>query len=151
MRKPVLIIGIGNELRGDDAAGIIASRKLRTKGVNKAYIIESDGDGTKLMDNWQGYDNVIIIDALASASEPGKIHIIDAGKNKLPKETLAHSSHLFGAADAIETARALNKLPGKITIYGIEGKSYDLGNEISDEVSKAIDEAVKQIQKEISK
>jgi hydrogenase maturation protease len=151
MQKPVLIIGIGNELRGDDAAGIIAARNLKTKEINNANIIESDGDGAKLIESWQSYDNVIIIDAFSIGSEPGKIHVMDAGRQKLPKESLAHSSHLFGAADAVETARALNKLPERMTIYGIEGKSYDLGSGISDEVSKAIDEVAVQIQKEISK
>jgi hydrogenase maturation protease len=150
MKKPVLIIGIGNELRGDDAAGIAAVRKLKSKGVNNAHIIENDGDGASLIDIWHGYDNLIIIDALSAGLEPGKIHIFDAGNQKLPKEALTHSSHLFGVSDAIETARALNKLPEKITIYGIEGKTFELGTALSDEVNKAIDEAVKQIKSEIS-
>lgn len=148
--KPALVIGVGNELRKDDAAGLIAARKLKTYSNIKADVMESDGDGAKLMEMWKDYDNVILIDAVSFNTKPGTIHILDAGKERFPKEASIHSSHLFSVAEAIETARVLGKLPESITVYGIEGKSYELGTEVSGEVRNGIDEVINLIEKEIN-
>lgn len=148
--KPALVIGVGNELRNDDAAGLIAARELKSTAGKNTAVIESDGDGAKIMEQWKDYDNIILIDAVSFNSKPGTIHILDAGEKRFPKEASIHSSHLFSVAEAIETARVLGKLPKKIKVYGIEGKSYELGNEVSDEVKTAIHEVVKLIEKEIS-
>jgi hydrogenase maturation protease len=58
---------------------------------------------------------------------------------------------MFSIAEAIETSRALSKLPEKVTVYGIEGKSYEFGSTISDEVNDAIEKVVSEIQKEVTK
>ena len=149
--KPALIIGVGNEFRNDDAAGILAARLLKGLLPVEITVAENDGDGTKLMDLWNGYENVILIDAVSFGTEPGTIHTIDANRTEFPKETSIHSSHMFSIAEAIETSRALNKLPEKVTVYGIEGKSYEFGSTISDEVNDAIEKVVSEIQKEIIK
>lgn len=147
---PALVIGVGNDLRNDDAAGLIAVRKLKTYANINADMIESDGDGAKLMEIWKDYDKVILIDAVSFNSKPGTVHVLDAGKERFPKEVSIHSSHLFSVAEAIETARVLGKLPKKIIVYGIGGKSFELGTEVSDEVRNGIDEIINLIQKEIS-
>lgn len=148
--KPALVIGVGNDLRNDDAAGLLAVRKLKSYTNINADVVESDGDGAKLMEMWKDYDNVILIDAVSFDSKSGTVHVLDAGKERFPKEVSIHSSHLFSVAEAIETARVLGKLPKMLTVYGVEGKSFELGTEVSGEVIKGIDEIIKLIEKEIS-
>ena len=145
----VLIIGIGNEFRSDDGAGIVCARKLKEKVNSNITVIENDGDGAMLMELWKGFDEVILIDSVSVGSKPGTIHNIDAGKAEFPKENSIHSSHLFSVAEAIETSKILKKLPEKLVVYGIEGKSYESGNTISEEVNKSIEKLVIEIQKEI--
>lgn len=140
-----LIIGIGNEFRSDDAIGIVILRKLKEKIGNKAKVLEHSGDGASLMESWKDASKVILIDAVAFGASPGTIHFIDAVKTKFPKETKHHSSHLFGAADAVETARVLKKLPPVFHIYGIEGKSFEMGTKISQEVIEAAEEVMKRV------
>jgi hydrogenase maturation protease len=147
--KNILIIGIGNEFRSDDGAGIICARKLKEKLNSNTRVIENDGDGASLMESWKGFNKVILIDSVSLGLKPGTIHKIDAAKTEFPKETSVHSSHLFSVAEAIETSRVLNKLPEKLVVYGIEGKSYELGNKTSEEVNSAIEKLVTKIQKEI--
>lgn len=146
-----LIIGVGNEFRCDDAAGIIAARKLKELLPGEITVCECDGDGAKLIDLWHGYNNVILIDAVSFGAEPGNIRIINANETEFPKETALHSSHMFSVAEAVETSRVLKKLPASIIIYGIEGKSYELGNNVSDEVKKSVDKVISEIQKEITR
>jgi hydrogenase maturation protease len=145
----ILIIGIGNEFRGDDGAGIICARKIKEKVNSNASVIESDGDGASLMESWKCFNKVILIDSISSGAKPGTIQKFSGNKAGFSNRNSARSSHLFSVAEAIKTSKILNKLPGNLVTYGIEGKSYELGSKISSEVSKAIRKLVKIIEKEI--
>ena len=144
-----IIIGIGNEFRSDDAIGIIAVRKLKEDNIQGIDMIEHDGDGAELIDIWKDYRNVYIIDAVSIGNSPGDLKRVDAIKNKLPLGIGAHSTHLFNIPEAIETSRILKKLPEKLIIYGIEGKNFNLGTQVSNEVLHASREAIENIKKEI--
>jgi hydrogenase maturation protease len=138
--KNYLIIGIGNEYRSDDAAGLITVRKLRDKNIGNMRVIENSGDGALLIEEWKNSENVVIVDAICTGRAPGFIHSINANNESLPVEKVLHSSHLFGLADAVETARVLKQLPENLTIYGIEGKSFEPGITMSAEVQKSAGE-----------
>jgi hydrogenase maturation protease len=148
--RSILIIGVGNEFRSDDAVGFITVRKLKEKKINNADVIESDGDGASLMDIWQKYGKVIIVDAVDTNKTPGNVLRIDANKKQLPFGISSHSSHLFNVAEAVETSRVMGKLPGELIIYGIEGRSFKAGTTVSREVLEASDKVVLKIMKEIS-
>ena len=149
-RIKILVIGIGNEFRCDDAIGIITARMLRDKKTVNTDVAENNGDGALLIEQWQGYDKVILIDAVKLNNNPGRVHVIDANNNSLPKDISLDSSHLFNIPEAIETARVLKRLPGKMTIYGIEGKNFAAGTEITKEVSEASGEVISKVLNEIS-
>jgi hydrogenase maturation protease len=140
-----LIIGIGNEYRGDDAVGLIVARRLNWRLADSVTVLEQGGDGAALMEAWRGAEAVIIIDAVASGVAPGAIHRFDANTRPIPKGALRCSTHAFGVAEAIELSRALGELPQILVIYGIEGKNFAAGVGLSPEVEKAACEAVIQV------
>jgi hypothetical protein len=70
---PVLIVGIGNEWRGDDGAGIAAARALGAEAPPHARIELCDGEGTRLVSLWDGADRAIVIDAVRSGRPPGEV------------------------------------------------------------------------------
>src|SRR5262249_46565971 len=80
-----LIIGIGNEYRGDDAVGLIVARRLKVRLADSAIVIEQSGDGAALMEAWRDAETVIIIDAMMSGAAPGTIHRFDAIAQPIPK------------------------------------------------------------------
>ena len=135
-----LIIGIGNEYRGDDAAGLIVARRLKERLADSVKVIEQSGDGAALMEAWQGAETVIIIDAVMSGAEPGTIHRLDAKTRPLPKDAFRCSTHAFGVAEAIELSRAMGGLPRSLIVYGIEGKTFAAGVRLSPEVEGAVGE-----------
>ncbi len=141
----ILIIGIGNEFRSDDAVGILIARKIKSLNLPQIEVIEANGEGSELIELWKDKKSVIICDAVSSGSEPGKIHQIDASKNKVSTNFFNYSSHAFGLAEAIEISRKLNQLPDKLLIYGIEGKNFNFGKNISEEMIKASDQVIKLI------
>src|SRR5262245_29698091 len=102
-----LIIGIGNEYRGDDAAGLVVARRLRVIAAGSGTVIEQSGDGASLMEAWQGAGAVFVIDAAVSGAAPGTIRRFDAGARQIPKGPFRRSTHAFSLAEAVELARAM--------------------------------------------
>jgi hydrogenase maturation protease len=149
-RSELVIIGIGNYYRGDDAVGILISRSLKEKAPGSFLIIEESGEGAALMESWKGFAKVILIDAVSSGSSPGTIHRLDAGQEKIPSDFFHYSTHAFSVAEAVEMARALGELPPRVIIYGIEGKSYQAGIGLSSEVSEAISKVAEMILEDVN-
>jgi len=145
----VLVLGVGNEYRGDDGVGRRVARELRGRAHRTLTILEATGEGTALLESWKGADAVIIIDAVASGAPPGTIHRLDARVQPLPAGFLHTSTHAFGVAQAVELARALKQLPRSLVIYGIEGKTFDPDTGLSPEVEHAAGEVVERVLREI--
>ena len=147
--KKILVIGIGSEYRSDDRVGIEIARSLKTKILQNVEIVVESGDGTALLERWNGAETVILIDTVSSGAEPGTIHRINANEQQIPSTFFHSSTHAFGIAEAVEIARSLHQLPSQIIIYGIEGNNFGIGNEVSSAVHAAIEPAVKLIIDEI--
>jgi len=140
-----IIIGVGNEYRGDDGAGLVVARKLRDRLNGDATVLELTGEFIALMDAWERASSVILIDAMQSGAAPGMICRFEAQKESLPQNAFRSSTHTFGVTEAIELARTLNRLPRQLILYGIEGKSFAPGKGLSAEVWEAVQEVVRQV------
>ncbi|MBI2470093.1 MAG: hydrogenase maturation protease [Planctomycetes bacterium] len=146
---PVLIIGIGNTYRSDDAVGLCVAQHLKRQPFDCVNVIEENGDGVTLMDSWKDAEVVIIIDAVYSGAKPGTIHRFDAHIQSIPTEFFHYSTHAFGVAEGIELARAIKQLPQNLIVYGIEGKCFEAGTGLSLEVEMSAQEVVKRVQQDI--
>lgn len=145
MPQPILIIGIGNEYRSDDAAGLLVARMLQAQELPHVSIREATGEGTALLEAWKGADHVILVDAVASEAPAGTIYQLDAQSGQIQPGLFALSTHAFGVAEAIELARVLGNLPAHLVIYGIESKHFVAGVGLSPEVERAAREVVERI------
>jgi hydrogenase maturation protease len=148
-----LIIGIGNASRGDDAAGLIAARLIKEALLalpdppdpGRVAVLEQDGEGTALVALWEGAGTVILIDAARSGAAPGSIHRFDVRSQPLPVGLRRCSTHAFGVVEAIELARALDRLPPRLIVYGIEGRSFSAGEVPSEAVEAAARAVVERV------
>lgn len=145
----ILIIGIGNDHRHDDAAGLIAVRRLRARQLPRVAIFEASAEGTALMNLWQDAETVIFIDAVESSAPPGTIHRFDAQTQPLPRTIFCCSTHAFGLAEAVELARALDRLPSRLLVFGIEGRDFAQGSGLSPEVENALPTLLKTVTREL--
>ena len=145
---PVVVIGVGNALRADDAAGVLAVRRLAPRpGVE---IREQSGEATALLEALRGRAAALVVDAAAGA-EPGRLHRLDAAARPLPQGLFGVSSHGFGVAEGIELARALGVLPPVCVVYALEGACFDTGAPLSDAVARALPLLAEDITKDIEK
>ena len=141
------IIGCGNFDRGDDAAGLLVARRLRAFGVETfgVEVIEQSGESFSLMDCWTGCEHVILADATAPSGAPGQVQVWNAHGDKLPEDLFPCSTHAFGVREAVELARAMNRLPRTLMIYGIEGKQFSFGELLSQEVERSVEFVAQQL------
>jgi hydrogenase maturation protease len=141
-----LIIGLGNDYRRDDGVGLYVARKLRQMNLPRTTVLEvGDGPGA-LLELWENQTPAILVDAVLSWSKPGTVFRFEAHLEPLPQKFISpSSSHGWGLAEAIEMARALNQLPPRLIVYGIEGKSFEVGLGLSRVVKKAAAEVVDRV------
>jgi len=132
----ILVLGVGNPYRHDDGVGPEVAERLADSGI--ATRAES-GEGAELMEAWRGFSHVILVDAAASGAAAGTLHRFEAAESRLPTGLFHYSSHLFSVAEAIEMARILDRLPERMTVYGIEGRDFSYGEGLSVEVAAAAD------------
>ena len=59
------------------------------------------------------------------------------------------STHHVGLAETVESARALGQLPRTTVVYGIEGASFEVGEQLSPEVAAVIDTVADAVRKEV--
>jgi hydrogenase maturation protease len=145
----VLVIGIGNEYRHDDAAGLLVVRRLKEHAPDSCELHEQLGEGTTLMELWREAARVIAVDSVQSGSPAGTIHRFDPNLQPLPAPIFRDSTHAFGLMEAVELSRVLKQLPSSLVIYGIEGKNFEAGTGLSPAVVNGMNELVKKLRQEI--
>ena len=145
MSTATVVIGVGNTLRGDDAAGRELVRRLKRRRLPPGTsAVESAGELSSLLEAWRGARRVILVDAARGESAPGAVHRFEAD-HPLPTRLAGRSSHGLGVAEALELARSLGELPAEVVVYAIEGQSFETGAALSLEVERALDPLVERV------
>jgi hydrogenase maturation protease len=138
--RPVLVIGLGNELRGDDGAGVEVARRLR--GVAAAAGIDvrvQQGEPAGLIDAWSGRKAVLVVDTMRSGAALGTVCRFDVSREPLPAQLRGFpSTHALSLAEVFELARAMGQLPPRVVVFAIEGQRFQTGAALSDEVQAVI-------------
>jgi hydrogenase maturation protease len=127
--EPVRILGIGSP-SGDDQAGWLTVDALLAGGMQTgdARVIQKlDRPGVSLISHLQNAGRVILIDAMQSGGQPGRIQRFDQGD--WPNYVQGLSSHGVGVLDALLLARELGSLPSRLDLYGIEIGSAQPGDQ----------------------
>lgn len=106
---------------------------------------ELSGEGAELMDAWRSTGHAVLVDAAQSGAAPGTIHRFDVSSTTVPSGLFHYSSHQFSVAEAIEMARILGRLPERMTVYGIEGRDFSYGEDLSPEVATAAETVAAEI------
>lgn len=143
--RPARVIGVGNLQRGDDAAGILAVRRLRRRHPGRFEVVECEGEMSALFDAWDGAGRAVVVDAVRAGVTPGTLHRFDAIATRLQAGIFVGSTHAFGVAEAVELARSLGILPPALVVVGIEVQRFTLGAPLSPGVAAALDRLVDRV------
>jgi hydrogenase maturation protease len=147
--RRTLVIGVGNPYRRDDGVGLDVARSIRAEGIPGVEVVEQSGEGAALLEAWQNSSMVILIDAVSSGAPPGTIRRFELPDDTMPLQFFHYSTHAFSVAEAIELARALDLLPSRLIVYGIEGSDFAPGEGLSADVKPSAEEVTTQIRTEL--
>ncbi|MDH7511468.1 MAG: hydrogenase maturation protease [Clostridiales bacterium] len=150
-----LVLGLGNEIYGDDGIGIQVIRYLReettkmpTGDFQNVDLEECSLSGLALLDVIVGYDRLILIDTIKrEAPQTGRIHVLrESDIRAVP----GPSPHYVSVPQAVEIGRRLGlHMPSRIRVVAVEAKNiHSLGEKLSQEMEKnmpAIAEKVKEV------
>lgn len=142
----ILVIGLGNTILCDDAAGIIVGKGVAEKAApGKVEFVEASYAGWRLIDILRGYKRAIIVDSIVGdAYTPGECYKVDAARIK---SLHLSSSHGMGLNEAIEMARQNGyEVPDKITIYAVGVKNpFEFGETVCKEITDKIPGIINEI------
>ncbi len=153
----IIVIGVGQSLRGDDAAGLEAVEYWQEKHPRSASrsevsirLIELPGVG--LLEMLEGMDAAVIVDAVRSSSPPGRVRTL-AIESLEAFPSSSGSAHGWGVAETLRLGIGLYPHLAKcqIILIGIEAGRLELGPGLSPEVAAAIPEAGELIEKNVQK
>jgi hydrogenase maturation protease len=131
------IVGLGTLDRGDDAVGLVVAERLAEEGLR---VVRVDAP-LDLLDVFDGHDTVLVVDATQSGAVPGTV-TVSRGSRFVHA---AGSTHGLGLIEAVELARALDRLPARLLVVGIEIGDTTAGAPLSAPVAAALDEAVERV------
>jgi hydrogenase maturation protease len=133
--RRVLVVGLGNPDRGDDGIGRQVIQDLDGRLPPDVSVLARSGDLLSLVEDWDGFDALVCVDAAAGTEAPGRVHRFDLATHALPREASFASSHDVGLAEAVELARALGTAPGDIVVYAVEGACFECGASLTPDVA----------------
>lgn len=140
-----LVIGIGNDCRGDDAVGLAVADELAKRSHPDLAVIRHNGPVINAIDRFDSIADLIIVDAVHSHDDPGKVICLEVWEGQLNDLNFGVSSHGFSLAGVLELAKSLDRLPDHVTLFGIVGRCFDIGAPIGPAVHDAIPQVIESI------
>jgi hydrogenase maturation protease len=140
---------MGNEFQGDDGVGPFIIQELRARDLPEDVVSFQCREGFALMELWGDKEMAILVDAAVSGAAPGSVFRFEVHMESPPKQSFRGTTHHYGLPEAIGLAKALNLLPPRVIVYGIEGKRFDVGRRLSPDVETGAEEVVQSIVKEV--
>jgi len=144
----IVILGIGHEWRGDDAAGLLFARDLEKRIASPGTSASKDGKAWLVMEGAEAPENqtgrirafrpdlIVLVDAARGGRTPGKVYLID--KDLIAEEDL--SSHRIPLSFLV---RFLEDSIGALVMFiGIEPESMAWQAPLSPAVRKTVAELV---------
>jgi hydrogenase 3 maturation protease len=133
----IVILGIGNEIKGDDGLGPIIAWKLNDLFEENDDVIVFDGgtvpeNYTSLIRNEEP-THIILVDAVEMKKEPGYIRVVQ--KDEIANYNI--STHAMPISFLIKFMEAT--IGAQIILVGMQPKNMELAEGISREVEKSIE------------
>ena len=151
----ILIAGVGNELRQDDAFGVLLAQKLQqeTSFPSTIKIMEIGSAGIHLVQQlFDKYDVLILLDIVKWGGAAGTIHFKEVDVkdvNQLPaeeKNDFLADMHYINPLKALMMAKAINVLPKQVLFLGCESEEHEvIGIGLSEAVNNALTPAFDKI------
>lgn len=134
-----VVLGIGNTILTDEAAGVRAVEALELAYRLPPEVLAIDGgtSGMEMIEDLSGLDLLIVLDVVKTGAAPGTVVKIAGGeipvffRGKL-------SPHQIALPDVLASLELLGTMPKEIVVLGVEPVSLELGTELTPSVAEKI-------------
>jgi hydrogenase maturation protease len=136
----ILVMGLGNRLLCDDAAGPLTVDALVADDPRGARAVYRDGGtvGLALLPELQDAAAVIVVDAARFGAEPGSVQVFEGEAMDRQLGGRKHSAHEVALADLLGAAAFSGRLPPRRALVAVQPQSTALGLAPSPRVQAAI-------------
>lgn len=147
----LLVLGIGNLVMNDDAAGVLAAQELAPKYNNKRedlLVLDGGTLGLDLLGYIEWADRLVLVDAVELDMEPGTVVKLEGDDIDTAFESKL-SAHQMGMKDMLLTAELIGHRPPEIVFYGIQAGTVQMEMELSEAVKANMPKLISHVEAEI--
>ncbi|MDD2919350.1 HyaD/HybD family hydrogenase maturation endopeptidase [Rhodoferax sp.] len=146
-----VVLGIGNTILSDEAAGVRAVEALEQAFRMPANVLVIDGgtSGMEMIEDLSNLDFLLVLDVVLTGAAPGTL--VKIAGDEIPvffRDKL--SPHQIGLPDVLASLELLDAIPKEIVVLGVEPISLELGMDMTPTVAATIPELVNRTVAELS-
>jgi len=140
--QEIVVLGLGNLMRTDDAVGMHALARLAADHRLPAGVslVEGGTLGMELLYYVENASLLLTLDAVDASEPPGTVMLFKGEE----VETLpcARSVHLLGLADLLSALRLTERAPKEVMLLGIQPESTEWGTQLTPTVDAAVSKVI---------
>jgi len=151
MKKPVIVIGLGNTLMSDEGAGVrVVERLLDFAGrFPLVDFVDAGTGGMSILHLIGDKDKAIFIDCARMGEKPGAIRKFTPQEIKSAKVLAHRSLHEADLIKVIDLAGQLGQCPAEMVIFGIEPEVVEPGAGLSETLAGKVEHYVSVVCQEL--
>jgi len=136
--REAIVLGLGNLMRSDDAAGMHALARLASDarlpvGVR---LVEGGTFGLELLYHVENASLLLVLDAVDANEPPGTLMLFRG--EAIEALPCGRSIHLLGLADLLSALRLTERAPHEVVLLGIQPESTGWGTQLTPTVDAAL-------------
>jgi len=149
---PVLVVGCGNLLRGDDAVGPLLVRHLWERGIpDGVELVDGGTAGMDVAFKMRGRRKVVIVDAARTGSTPGTLFRVPGEELENLPPVDGINQHAFRWDHALAVGRWLLKdgYPPEVVVFLVEAEGTEPGADLTPAVAAGMERAIELVLEEV--
>lgn len=145
-----LVLGVGNILLSDEGLGVRAVEELKKNYTFSSHVELMDGGtlGMDLLYFMEGFDRLLIVDAVLGGSPPGTLYKFEGEEVKTYFRKKV-SAHELGIQEVLGLAEITGKKPSEVVLIGMEPENLDISLELSPTVRERLPTLLEEILKQL--
>ncbi|MFB6151163.1 MAG: hydrogenase maturation protease [Haloarculaceae archaeon] len=148
-----LVLGIGNDIKRDDAVGLRLTEDLEARVDAPDVDFRTMTSGRiMLIDEMSGYDRVFIVDSIKTeGGTPGDWYRFCPDEVEPGDESGGLATHNVGLGTLTTLGEAMGESMPEVTIFAVEvAEPFEYGEEMTDAVAEALPGLVEAIGAELA-
>ena len=151
MKKPIVVLGLGNPLMADEGIGVAVVERLAplAERYPDVEFIDAGTGGMAVLHQIEGRLKVLFVDCALMGEEPGAIRRFTPDEVRTVKNLAHQSLHEMDLLKVLDLAKQLGQGPQEVVLFGIEPEAVVPRMGLSDVMAGRMERYVEAIQSEL--